>query len=133
MIAYVGFASFLAQVFIKRREKRESKSVGVNNLLKTQIKVMSFMVIPVAILVPITLPNMLNNSYDEGWKSKYISSDSNQVEVKLRVAAIHNVPNGDVNNLALLGTTDKFVFFYSKPDKKVVIVPIGNVLFIQHS
>ncbi|HBC3537103.1 hypothetical protein P3656_15580 [Vibrio parahaemolyticus] len=133
MVAYVGLASFLAQVLIKRRERRGVDNGSFNNIVKSQMKAMSFMVIPVAVMVPIVLPSMLNDSYNEVWKSRYISNANNQVEVKLRVAAIHNVPNGDVDNLALLGTTDKFIFFYSKSDEKVVIVPIANVLFVQHS
>ena len=134
MVAYVSFASLMAQVFIKRREKRKGGSSNLNsNILTMQMRVMSLMVIPALLFVPIFLPNLLNNSYNDEWKSDYISDAKNHVEIKLRVSSIHNLPNGEIKNLSMLGTTDKFTFFYSKSEKKVIIVPITNVLYVQHS
>jgi len=133
MVAYVGLASLMAQVFIKRREKRKDESSNNSNILTMQMRAMSFMVIPALVFVPIFLPNVLNNSYNEKWKSDYVSDSKNHVEIKLRVSSIHNLPNGEIKNLSMLGTTDKYTFFYSKSEKKVIIVPIANVLYVQHS
>lgn len=134
MVAYVGLASLMAQVLIKRREKRKGEPSNNNSdILTVQMRVMSFMVIPALLLVPVFLPKLLNNSYNEKWKSNYISDAKNHVEIKLRVSSIHNIPKGEIKNLSMLGTTDKFTFFYSKSEKKVIIVPIANVLYVQHS
>jgi hypothetical protein len=138
MVAYVGLAALMAQVLIKIREKRKSESESESsilnsNILTMQMKAMSFMVIPALLLVPIFLPNLLNNSYNDEWKSGYISDAKNHVEIKLRVSSVHNLPDGQINNLSMLGTTDKFTFFYSISEKKVIIVPIANVLYVQHS
>lgn len=134
MFAYVGLATLLAQVLIKKREKRkESSSYLKSNILTMQMKAMSFMVIPVLLVEPFILPNLMNNSYNDKWKLDYISDAKNHAEIKLRVSPIHNIPNGEVKNLSMLGTTDKFTFFYSKSENKVIIVPIANVLYIQHN
>ncbi|MEZ8695009.1 hypothetical protein AB6D15_22485 [Vibrio splendidus] len=138
MVAYVGAASLMAQYMIKRREKRREEREELSrplssNLLTKQLKVMSLMVIPALLLVPIFLPNVLNNSYSDKWKSAYISDTKNHAEVRLRVGTVHNIPNGELKNLSMLGTTDKFTFFYSKSSKKVIIILISNLLYVQHS
>ena len=76
------------------------------------------MVIPVALFVPILLPNMLNDSYNDNWKLDYISKVNNSVQVVLRVSTVHNIPSGNIKNLSMLGTTDKFTFFTLKRLKK---------------
>lgn len=93
------------------------------------MKIMSRMVVAVILLVPVILPNMVNDSYNNGWKNKYISSNS-EVDIKLRVSDSHNLPGGDVRNLSMLGHTDKYTFFYSKEEKKVIVMPIANLIMV---
>lgn len=127
MVAYLAIVLLIAQRLFKRRP-----SLNASRMLKLQFRMMSIMVIPALILLPFFLPNMVNDHYSESWKDKYLTKPNNQAKIKLRSASIHNLPGGDIDNLAILGTTDKYYFFFNRSINKVLIIPISNILYVQH-
>lgn len=133
IVVYVGVVSLVAQLYIKMRASKSDGERNLTGILQKQMKAMTVMVVPVILLVPVILPNMVNDSYDDFWKDEYVSNKGNEVDIKLRVSSVHKLPGGDITGLSMLGTTDKYTFFYSKETKKVLIIPINNLLLVKHN
>lgn len=120
----------LSEKWAKRISKIEELSIKLdrfgNKLHNSQKKLAFLLVIPIIFGSPIIIPKLLNENYSQSWKDNYINSKKNAVSIKLRVS-------GELNDLAILGTTDKYIFFYKKNDNKLLITPVSNVLYIEKS
>ena len=101
--------------------------------LRTQSKAISALTILFIFIVPIIWPNIINDNYSDDWKKDYLDNPHNQASIKLRVSSVHGIKNGDIKNLTILGTTDKYYFFYDKKMEMTLMIPISNILYVQHS
>jgi hypothetical protein len=113
-----------------KRVKRLNKVVRIYK--KTYKWLFSFLFVFLFLTAPYLGPIMVHEGYDEKWKERFVSEPTRQAEVLVKdLEKKHGAEKGWIKNLALIGTTDKFAFFYNKSNKEIIIAPLNNVLLIK--
>ena len=63
---------------------------------------------------------------------RFVSESDRQVEALIKdLEKKDGIEKGWIKNLSLIGTTDKFVFFYNRSKKEILVAPLNNVLLIK--
>lgn len=87
----------------------------------------------VALWTPYVAPIMLNNGYGDEWKEDFLSDPERKVEATLRDMQNFGYNEGWIDNLSLIGTTDKFVFFFDNSKREILTAFHSNVLLIRRA
>ena len=100
-------------------------------------KITNVLVIATIVLAaPYFIPHILNDGYSNTWKMRYMQATDRKFRAKFRNINPSKNTDGWVNNLNLIGTTEKYIFFLrevkrNKLNYEVYISPISNVIQIR--
>ena len=94
--------------------------------------VMLLAFVSLVLFAPYYIPNKLNNDYDLTWRNDFINENKRNVKVFIKDLETNGKKNEWIENLAFIGTTEKFLFFVNKSTAKVIISPVANVVQIEH-
>lgn len=122
-----------AKWFVKTETFRNSREKGMKILMGKQKRLMALTVIPVVLTVPLLTPILINDGYSDSWREEYITNKENIVGIKLHDNSVDIFLDNQFNDTVILGTTDKYTFFFQISTDKVLIVPIRNIVYILHN
>jgi len=130
IIAY-GSSGILAQWILQKRlrQKRSPERVKRLRRLRRLFMYPSFVIF--VLIAPYYGPNFLHKSYGQKWKDQFIAEPDRNVKVLIKDIEKSGTQSGWIENLSLIGTTDKFVFFVNHSTNDVLISPVSNVVLIE--
>ena len=123
-IAYGGLATGYKSL---KWKKLSSSGIGRHVKWTTNGLYISFVMV-----APFYIPYQIHDGYGSEWEETFLSAPENNVQVKFRDGSKQNTNDGWMDNLVLIGTTEKFVFLYDNPNKGALIAPLSNIVFIRH-
>lgn len=108
-------------------------------LMKTTKKILPFVFVFALITAPYFGPWLVHQPireewkqpYGQEWKERLMAEPNRNVSALLRGLASNGKTNGWIEDLTLIGTTEKFVFFHEKSTNNVLISPVSNVIIIE--
>jgi len=130
LVAYGALGIPLAKV----REKKGVASSGLPALLHVLARgrmhkwIVYGTFVLVVVIAPYAAPWYLHDGYGEKWKRGVLADAKRVVHVRLKDVKTVKGPEGWIRSVVLIGITAKFVFLYVPQTKRLLIVPLTNLV-----
>jgi hypothetical protein len=134
LVAYGALGIPLSMVSTKVREQRGAASSGLpvyfRMLLHGRMQkwVMYGIFVLMVVIAPYSAPMYLHDGYGEKWKGSVLADAKRVVHVQLKDIKTVKGPEGWIRSVVLIGITAKFVFLYVPKTKRLLIVPLTNLI-----
>ena len=128
LVAYGALGVLATLIFAKLRERRQAPGTGLPALHRTQKWTMWITFVTMVIIAPYFAPRLLHEGYGEEWKAKFLTDRERIVDVQLKDFKDTDDLDGWMRSLLLVGITGKFVFLYVPETKRILIVPVANLI-----
>jgi hypothetical protein len=135
IIVYFGIGILVAKIFEKIQKIQKIKDASKNILRATPSYriIMNLTFFVVVIALPYFGPQFINEGYDDRWKEQFLSDPNRKVSAILKDLHKNGYKTGLIENLILIGTTNKYIFFFDELNRDIITVPLSNVLLIRRS
>lgn len=119
----------LRKIFAQRGMKVQEYSTSI---LISASRI-SFAVTSAVVIVgaPFFLPLLLNDNYSDNWKEGYLIDPDRKIEVIFKDLEKYGYKAEWIDGLVLIGTTNKYIFFFDESNKSVMAAPQSNILLIR--
>lgn len=123
-IVFLNFFWLTKRIFPKQQQTK------LDFFLKWLIYFVSLLYILGA---PIQGPRIYNNSYNSKWKQEFVSNQTRHFDIRLKDTEKYGFEKGWIGNITLIGTTEKFVFFYDRSKQETLITLQNNILLMRRT
>jgi len=131
IIAYGGIGMGVTKIVERIRKAKSGQSLSW--IHKFQRWMMNVTFILLVLIAPYFGPLTLHKGYGDEWKEDFLSNPDRKVKATFKDMDKYESNAGWVDNLVLIGTTDKYVFFFDESKREILTAPLSNVLLIRRA